>query len=316
MSAYIKEKIPVNRDEWLKQRSKGLGGSDAGTVMGLNPYKSAYTLWAEKTGQISNVVEENEAIRLGNDLEDYVAKRFAEQENKKIKRSSYCYQSKQFPFMRANVDRLIVGENSALECKTANPFKDGDYSSNIIPPSYYCQCLHYMAVCGFDRMYLAVLVFQKGFYTYVIDRGNEAVEADIRALIKAEKDFWAHVVNGEAPTVDGSESTSNTLKQLHQSDESVVVDLCDFDEKLDEIKELKEQQKELKARQKTLENELKEILINYDFGRSSIYNVSAKVTTSSRFDTDKFKKENLKIYNSYKKETQTQTLRINKRKDI
>ena len=316
MSAYIKERIPVNRDEWLKQRSKGLGGSDAGAVMGLNPYKSAYSLWAEKTGQISNVVEENEAIRLGNDLEDYVAKRFAEQENKKIKRSSYCYQSKEFPFMRANVDRLVVGENAALECKTANPFKDGDYSNDIIPPTYYCQCLHYMAVCGFDRIYLAVLVFQKGFYTYVIDRNDPGVEADIQALIQAEKDFWAHVVNGEAPTVDGSESTSNTLKQLHQSDESVVVDLCDFDEKLDEIQELKEQRKELKARQKTLENELKEVLIGCDYGRSSIYNVSAKVTTSSRFDTDKLKKENLKIYNSYKKETQTQTLRINRRKDI
>lgn len=316
MSTYTKERIPVNRDEWLKQRSKGLGGSDAGAVVGLNPYKSAYTLWAEKTGQISNVVEENEAIRLGNDLEDYVAKRFAERENKRIKRSSYCYQSKEYPFMRANVDRLIVGENSALECKTANPFKDGDYSNDIIPPTYYCQCLHYMAVCGFDRIYLAVLVFQKGFYTYVIDRGNKAVEADIRALIKAESEFWKLVEDGTAPDVDGSESTSNTLKQLHQSDESVVVDLCDFDEKLDEIQELKEQQKELKTRQKKLENELKEVLIGCDYGQSSIYNVSAKVTTSSRFDTDKFKKENLKIYNSYKKETQTQTLRINRRKDI
>ncbi len=119
---YIKEAIPVTHDEWLKQRSKGLGGSDAGAVMGLNPYKSAYSLWAEK------------------------------QENKKIKRSSYCYQSKEFPFMRANVDRLIIGENAALECKTANPFKDGDYSNDIIPPTYYCQCLHYMAVCGFDRI--------------------------------------------------------------------------------------------------------------------------------------------------------------------
>ena len=316
MSAYIKERIPVNRDEWLKQRSKGLGGSDAGAVMGLNPYKSAYSLWAEKTGQISNVVEENEAIRLGNDLEDYVAKRFAEQENKKIKRSSYCYQSKEFPFMRANVDRLIVGENAALECKTANPFKDGDYSNDIIPPTYYCQCLHYMAVCGFDRMYLAVLVFQKGFYTYVIDRGNEAVEADIRALIKAESEFWKLVEDGTAPDIDGSESTAQTLKQLHKDELKTVFDLTEYDEKLDEIQELKEQQKELKTRQKTLENELKEILINCDYGQSSVYNVSAKVTTSNRFDTDKFKKENLKIYNSYKKETQTQTLRINRRKDI
>lgn len=323
MSTYKKERIPVTRDEWLKQRSKGLGGSDAGAVMGLNPYKSAYSLWAEKTGLITNYVQENEAIRLGNDLEDYVAKRFAKQENKKIKRSSYCYQSKKFPFMRANVDRLIVGENAALECKTANPFKDGDYSKDIIPPTYYCQCLHYMAVCGFDQMYLAVLVFQKGFYTYVIDRNDAGVEADIQALIQAEKDFWAHVVNGEAPDVDGSESTAQTLKQLHKDELKTVFDLTEYDKKLDEIQELKEQQKELKTRQKelktrqkTLENELKEVLIGCDYGQSSIYNVSAKVTTSSRFDTDKFKKENLKIYNSYKKETQTQTLRISKRKDI
>lgn len=316
MSSYTKERIPVNRDEWLKQRSKGLGGSDAGAVMGLNPYKSAYTLWAEKTGQISNNVEENEAIRLGNDLEDYVAKRFAEQENKKIKKSGYCYQSKKFPFMRANVDRLIIGENAGLECKTANPFKNGDYSNDIIPPSYYCQCLHYMAVCGFDRMYLAVLVFQKGFYTYVIDRGSEAVEADIQALIKAESEFWKLVEAKEAPDVDGSESTAETLKQLHKDELKTVFDLTEYDEKLDEIQELKEQQKELKQKQKKLENELKEILIHCDYGQSSIYNVSAKITVSSRFDSERFKKENSSIYNTYKKEIQTQTLRINRRKDI
>ena len=316
MKTYIKEAIPVTHDEWLKQRSKGLGGSDAGAVMGLNPYKSAYTLWAEKTGLVSSYVPENEAIRLGNDLEEYVAKRFTEQTGKKVRRSKYCYQSKEFPFMRANVDRLIVGENSALECKTANPFKDGDYSKDIIPPSYYCQCLHYMAVCGFDRMYLAVLVFQRGFYTYCIDRKDPGVEEDIQALIQTENEFWTHVMSGEPPQVDGSESTTNTLKQLHQSDETTALDLCDYDDMLDEIQELKDRQKHLKDRQKTLENEIKEALQNYDFGRSSIYNVSAKITVTNRFDSSAFKKENPKIYEAYKKESQTQTLRISKRKDI
>lgn len=316
MSSYIKEKLPGYHDEWLKQRSKGLGGSDAGAVMGLNPYKSAYTLWAEKTGLVSSHVPENEAIRLGNDLEDYVAKRFAEQSGKKIRRSKYCYESKKYPFMRANVDRLIVGENAGLECKTANPFKDGDYSKDIIPPTYYCQCLHYMAVCGFDRMYLAVLVFQKGFYICCIDRKDSGVEEDIQALIQSETEFWTHVTDGEPPQIDGSDSTANTLKQLHQSKEEDALDLRDYDDKLDEIQELKDQQKVLKARQKTLENEIKEVLQNYDFGQASIYNVSAKITISNRFDTDRFKKENPKIYEDYKKESQTQILRISKRKDI
>lgn len=313
---YIKEAIPVTRDEWLKQRSKGLGGSDAGAVMGLNPYKSAYTLWAEKTGLVSSYVPENEAIRLGNDLEEYVAKRFAEQTGKKVRRSKYCYQSKEYPFMRANVDREIVGENAVLECKTANPFKDADYSQDVIPPHYYCQCLHYIATRHLDRVYLAVLVFQKGFYIYVIDRKDPGVEEDIQALIQTENEFWTHVMSGEPPQVDGSDSTTNTLKQLHQNEETTALDLCDYDDKLDEIQELKERQKRLKDRQKTLENEIKEALQNYDFGQSSIYNVSAKITVTNRFDTERFKKEKSDIYEAYKKESQTQTLRISKRKDI
>ncbi len=66
-SNVIKLKIPGTREEWLKDRNKGIGGSDAGSVLGLNPWKSAYTLWCEKTGKITNN-EDNEAMRQGRDL--------------------------------------------------------------------------------------------------------------------------------------------------------------------------------------------------------------------------------------------------------
>ncbi|EJW99157.1 phage-type endonuclease, partial [gut metagenome] len=232
MKDCIKEKLPATHEEWLKQRNQGIGGSDAGAVLGLNPYKSRLALWAEKTGKAKHQEQESEAMRIGTDLEDYVANRFKELEHKRAKRSGYCYRSKQYPFMRANVDRLIIGENSALECKTANPLKDSDYSKDIIPPSYYCQCLHYMAVCGFDRMYLAVLVFQKGFYTYCIDRSDAGVQADIDHLIEEEKAFWALVESGQEPQADGSEATSDTLKALHH-DEGITLDLCDYDDVFD-----------------------------------------------------------------------------------
>lgn len=71
---YIKHKLPETREEWLAGRQKGLGGSDAGAILGLNPYKSAYTLWAEKCQLINSEVPDNEAMRVGRDLEDYVAK--------------------------------------------------------------------------------------------------------------------------------------------------------------------------------------------------------------------------------------------------
>lgn len=172
MTTYRKEAIPVEHDAWLKQRSKGIGGSDAGTVMGVNEYKSAFTLWAEKTGQLDAPYQSSEAIRLGHDLEDYVAKRFCEAEGKRVKRSSFCFESKERPYMRANVDRLVIGENAVLECKTANMMKGTAYRKDEIPATYYYQCLHYMAVLGLDRVYLAVLVFSHGLYTFVIDRSD------------------------------------------------------------------------------------------------------------------------------------------------
>ena len=42
----------LSRADWLKWRTKGIGGSDASVIAGINPYKSVYQLWKEKTGQI------------------------------------------------------------------------------------------------------------------------------------------------------------------------------------------------------------------------------------------------------------------------
>ena len=43
----------MSRDEWLKERTKGIGGSDVSTILGLNPYKTPLQLWEEKTGKSS-----------------------------------------------------------------------------------------------------------------------------------------------------------------------------------------------------------------------------------------------------------------------
>lgn len=215
MKGFKKEAIPVEHNAWLKQRSKGIGGSDAGTVMGVNEYKSAFTLWAEKTGQIDAPRQSSEAIRLGHDLEDYVAKRFCEAEGKRVKRSSFCFESKERPYMRANVDRLVIGENAVLECKTANMMKGSSYKKDEIPATYYYQCLHYMAVLGLDRVYLAVLVFSHGLYTFVIDRSDPQIQQDMEYLVQKEEEFWKHVEDGTRPEIDGSESTADTVAALY-----------------------------------------------------------------------------------------------------
>ena len=159
------EKIPtaeMSREEWLKLRKTGLGGSDAGTVCGLNPYSSRMDLFYDKTGGETEE-QENEAMRQGRDLEDYVARRFMEATGLKVRRSNYMYRNTEYPFMVADVDRFIVGEDAGLECKTASAYNADKWKDGEIPLHYALQCYHYMAVTGRRAWYIAAAVLGKEF---------------------------------------------------------------------------------------------------------------------------------------------------------
>lgn len=150
------------REEWLKLRKTGIGGSDAGAICGLNPYSSPMKVFWDKT---SDGVEEgdNEAIRIGNDLEQYVAVRFMEATGLKVRRSNYMYRSKGHPYMIADVDRLVVGEDAGLECKTASAYNADKWADGKIPPHYAIQCYHYMAVTGKRVWYIAAVILGREF---------------------------------------------------------------------------------------------------------------------------------------------------------
>ena len=159
------EKIPIaglDNHEWLELRKTGIGGSDAGAVCGLNPYSSPMKLFYDKT---SDKVEEldNEAVRQGHDLEDYVARRFMEATGLKVRRSNYMYRSVEYPFMIADVDRLIVGEDAGLECKTASAYNADKWKDGKIPLHYVMQCYHYMAVTGKRVWYIAAVILGREF---------------------------------------------------------------------------------------------------------------------------------------------------------
>ena len=102
---------------------------------------------------------DNEAMRQGREFEDYVARRFTEETGKKVRRANAMFYDENNPFMLADVDRMIVGENAGLECKTASPFMAEHWKDDNIPLSYQMQCYHYMSVCNADAWYLAVLIY-------------------------------------------------------------------------------------------------------------------------------------------------------------
>lgn len=199
----------LTHDQWLENRKSGIGGSDAGAIMGVNPYRGAYGVWADKLGK-TDPVEDNEALRQGRDFEDYVARRFAEKTGLRVRREYGMLRSDAWPWMVANIDRRIIGERAGLECKTSRDVHMKRYKNGEYPMEYYCQCLHYLAVTGWDKWYLAVLVYGTDMLVFEINRAD--VEDDMGALIKAEDSFWhEYVLPGKQPLPDGLESTTKAL---------------------------------------------------------------------------------------------------------
>lgn len=289
----------MSREDWLKHRQSTIGGSDAAAIVGLNEYCSPYMLWAQKTGRI-DPPEDNEAMRQGRDLEEYVASRFCEATGKKVQKSNYIWTNTEYPWAHANLDRLVVGEKAGLECKTTSSLnlkriKDGDY-----PAYYYVQCVHYLAVTGLRKWYLAVLVLNKGFYVFEIERD----EAEIAALMQAEKDFHELIKSDTPPAVDGSWSTDNALKTIYAdaiSNEDPV-DLTAWQGAVEKYLELNAQIKELEKEKDKHKQELMEALQTNEFGMCDLAKITWKAQSRSTFQVDEFQKDypEIDLSNYYK----------------
>jgi predicted phage-related endonuclease len=186
-------------------------------------------------------------MRIGHDLEEYVAKRFCEATGKKVRRENSILRDPKLPFAHANVDRLIVGEKAGLECKTTSVLNLKRFAGGEFPPNYYVQCQHYMMVTGYETWYLAVLVLGREFLWFEIKRNEE----DIEALMQAERDFWKLVENNQEPPVDGTSSCSDTLDKLYpDSDSDVVIDLTPLYDALKQRAEICKQIKALEDQKK------------------------------------------------------------------
>lgn len=276
-------KIKTNgREEWLALRKQYIGGSDAAAVVGLNPFASPFSLWAEKTGNLPEF-EGNLATEVGTYLEEFVAKKFEKETGKTVRRCNLSLVNDKYPWAIANVDRLVVGEDAGLEIKTTSElnmkrFKNGEY-----PDNYFCQCCHYLAVTGKARWYLAVLIGNREFRTFTIDRDED----EIAALMQAEEKFWCeYVLARKAPPVDGHSATSETIRALYSEDSDESIDLTDCDRLFDRRKTLAGQQKALKEEIDGIDNQLKVMLGSASRGLCGRWSVTWKEQRTAALDRE------------------------------
>lgn len=299
----------ITHEQWLDYRRTGIGGSDAATVVGLNPYSSLYTLYNDKLGLIP-AKEDNEAMRQGRDFEDYVARRWMEDTGKKVRRNCYMWRSDEHPFMLADIDREVVGESAGLECKTTSAYNKSDLEGGEVPLNYYVQCQHYMAVMGFDRMYMAVLVLGVGFYHFAIERD----EKEIAALIEQEAAFWNRVENKIPPPVDGSDSTMATLAAIYPTE--TVAGRVQLTGKaaalIGDIEAMKAEQDALKESINRAKATIMQEIGDAEGGQCDGWRVSWKAQNRTTVDGAALKRDYPEIYQKYSKTTTSRVFRQTK----
>ncbi len=298
-----------------------------GAVLGLNKYRSPYTVWAEKTGRIGEEPE-NEAMRVGRDLEPYVASRFEEVSRKGVRRMNYLLRREDCPHLHANIDRQILGESSGLECKTASALNLKRYEGGDFPESYYAQCVTYLAVTGWARWYLAALVLGKGFYCYQIttvpdDDVSEWCESsvyvspeEIEAVKRCAEDFWRDYIEADSPPpLDGTESTTDTIETIYEGGGGEV-ELFGRESLIEQYQYLMSRKKAIEKDADTIKQQLMNDLGDNETGFCGRYTVNWKGQSRATFDAKAFAKDHPEMdLSSYYKTTNFRKFAVKEEKE-
>lgn len=286
----------ATREEWLKVRKLGLGGSDMAAVLGLSPWRSPIDVWLDKT---SDTVEEKESEPMywGNVLEEVVAQEFAKRSGYKVRNNNFTLQSEQYPYLLANIDREIVGLDAGLECKTANAFKANEWDGDNVPDAYYIQCQHYMAVTGKASWWIAALIGGNTFVYKEIKRNDEVIQA----IIDTGAEFWELVESKTMPAPDDTKQCENALKKLYQKSNGQSVELpANYGNMIIDYLEIKNQLSELETKKRGIENVMKDFLKDNEKATYGEHFVSWKSTkVRETFDAKAFKNDYPELHKQY-----------------
>lgn len=252
------------RAVWLEERRKGLGGSDTPVILlGENhPFTSLMDLWNDKVYG-GNDVEQTPAMKRGSALEDVVARLYADETGRKLRRVNKILSHKEHPWMLANIDREIVGDERGpgiLEIKCPGIKVFSRIKREGIPDYYQIQLQHYLAVTG--RAWGAFAVFSAEIWDMVyfdMDRDDEL----ITMIISQGEAFWETVQSLTPP--EAEEAPPIKLPAVGQDESFVMLDdddvwlraVADYKEAkalLDEAKEMERACRERVSNLMTLYN--------------------------------------------------------------
>jgi putative phage-type endonuclease len=193
--------------EWHENR-KGVTGTKISCIMGANPYKSAYTLWAEETGQITDTFEGNDATEFGSAVEGVIGEMFMKRhpEFTEVITAPGQYAHETTRSFRASPDALLNGREygrGVLEIKFTSQYWEQ-------PPAHYIQQVQwYLFVLGLDYGFIAAYT-ARGYKDWLI-QADKTLHVEMAAAANA----WLLCCEMQIePLWDGSKSTYETVREL------------------------------------------------------------------------------------------------------
>lgn len=302
----------LSHEEWLALRRQSIGGSEVSSIVGLNPYGSAFTLWLERTGRKAPF-EGNLRTRIGSALEDTVARLFEETSGIKVQRTNFIWYNSDFPHMHASPDRLAVSGKIGLEIKTTSAFNWDKFRGEDFPAQYYAQAVDYMAILEYKEWYIAVLIGNHALKIYQLVR-DESIprpewvdgrlyveEGEITALRDAVQGFWICLETNTAPGLDGSEATAKALAEVYPADDAAEpMTFFGREGLVNEWFEIKAQADALDARKAEIKNILCADMGSCEMGICGEHKVTWKEQTRNNFDAKKAVKDHPELASYYK----------------
>ncbi|MDF1551910.1 MAG: YqaJ viral recombinase family protein [Deferrisomatales bacterium] len=208
----------ITREQWLRLRAGGIGGSDIPKIAGVSTWGNQLTTYLDKIDPLRDDGEQSEAAAIGVAVEELVAKLWQERNpGLKLRRVNAILQHPEHPWALANVDRIVL-DAKTNEVVGIYEGKSGGikapWENDAIPDAYYLQGQWYLGVTGLPRIYYGALL--GGYGGMAIATREAAADPElITDLFTIGASFWQLVQDRTPPAIDGSPLSDEVLKHLH-----------------------------------------------------------------------------------------------------
>lgn len=308
---------PADHDGWLAERAKGIGSSEAGTILGVSHFETPMKLWAKKVG-LTPPTAETLVMEAGHELEPSIAHWYGSRTGAYILPDSagdWLAVDNDRPWRRVSPDRLFFPADAArtkenlciLECKSTSR----NVSRESFPQSWYWQVQYQMGVMGVKKAVIAFLTCYGGRYAF--DWVDVDFDADsFRILCEKLDRFWTvnvlqriqpdQVLTNEDALIRWREATQGS-RIVASDDQEALVKAYLETEKVK--KEAEEKMDQIGLQIRTFMED-KETLVSGSLDGKVL--LTYKSCNSTKFDTTAFKLAHPEEYSRYASTTQSRRL--------